>query len=281
MAAGVISPREQEVLRLLGDHLTHEQIARRLVISVRTVESHVAALRRKLELPDHRSLVRLAAAQPVEAPGGSTLPAPLTSFVGRERELDDLAAALREARLVTAVGPGGAGKTRLALATAERLTGPLSWVDLVPVTEAAALDDAVARACDVVPSSRLGPVDAVAEALRGHRAVLVLDNAEHLVNAVAVLVERLLTGCPDLTVLVTSRVRLAVPFERVFRVDGLAQSGSPDSDDAVTLFVLRARAAGARLDVPADRERIAAICVALAGLPLAIELAAGRCRPSA
>jgi DNA-binding CsgD family transcriptional regulator len=237
----VISPREHEVLRLLGQHLTHEQIARRLVISVRTVESHVASLRRKLDLPDHRSLVRFAASEPDDAvPTDPPLPASLTSFVGRARELAELAVALQESRLVTAVGPGGAGKTRLVLAAAEQqLTQPVRWVDVVPVTEAAALDDALAHACGVAPSSRLGPVDAVVAALRGRRAVLVLDNAEHLVNAVAVLVERLLTACPDLTMLVTSRIRLAVPFERVLRVDGLSHTGPQDSDDAGALFAER------------------------------------------
>jgi predicted ATPase len=244
---------------------------------VRTVESHVASLRRKLDLPDHRSLVRFAASEPDDAvPADPPLPASLTSFVGRARELAELAVALRESRLVTAVGPGGAGKTRLVLAAAEQLTQPVRWVDLVPVTEAAALDDALAHACGVAPSSRLGPVDAVVAALRGRHAVLVLDNAEHLVNAVAVLVERLLTACPDLTMLVTSRIRLAVPFERVLRVDGLSHTGPPDSDDAGALFAERARAAGASVDSTADHDRIATICGALGGLPLAIELAAGR-----
>jgi len=246
-----ISPREREVLDLLGDHLTHEEIGQRLFISVRTVESHVASLRRKLGLPDHRALVRHAVAARSAAPGPAVLPAPLTSFVGRERELRSLQAALQEARLVSAVGPGGVGKTRLALAGATALTGAypggVRWVDLVPVTEPGRLADAVAQACDAAVSSHRGPVEALIAALRGRPALLVLDNAEHLVNAVAVLAERLVSACPQFTILVTSRARLALPFERVVQVPGLDPGG-----DATALFVERAAAAGS--PVPAQAE---------------------------
>jgi DNA-binding CsgD family transcriptional regulator len=265
-----VTPREHEVLLLLGAHLTHEQIGRRLFISVRTVESHVASLRRKLAMPDHRSLVRHAAEQE-RAPSVASAPAALTSFVGRARELAQLRAALDAARLVSAVGPGGVGKTRLALAAAEGRNS--RWVDLVPVTDAAGLEQAVAQACAAAPSSRLGPVEATIAALRGRRVLLVLDNCEHLVNAVAVLVERLLTASPQLTVLVTSRVRVVLPFERVFRTDRLSVNVG---GDAVALFVERALAAGA--EPPGDDElaRISEVCRVLGGLALAVELAAAR-----
>ena len=270
-----VSPREREVLGLLGEHLTHEEIGQRLFISVRTVESHAASLRRKLGLPDHRALVRHAAAARAAAPDPAVLPAPLTSFIGRETELTALHAALQEARLVSAVGPGGAGKTRLALAAATARAGShpggVRWADLAPVTEPARVADAVAEACDAVISSRRGPAEALIAALRGRPALLVLDNAEHLVNAAAVLAERLVTSCPQLTILVTSRVRLALPFERVVQVTGLDADG-----DAVALFVARAVAAGSPLPAQAERERISAVCAALGGLPLAVGLAALR-----
>ena len=270
-----VSPREREVLELLGDHLTHEEIGQRLFISVRTVESHAASLRRKLDLPDHRALVRHAVAARAAVPGPAVLPAPLTSFIGRESELTALRAALQGARLISAIGPGGVGKTRLALAGATAQAGSypggIRWADLVPVTEPARLADAVAEACDAAISSRRGPVEALIAALRGRPALLVLDNAEHLVNAVAVLAERLVSSCPQLTVLVTSRVRLALPFERVVPVPGLDPDG-----DAAALFVERAVAAGSPLPAQAERERIAAVCAALGGLPLAVELAAVR-----
>ncbi|MGH3715991.1 MAG: response regulator transcription factor, partial [Micromonosporaceae bacterium] len=115
VAAGV-SAREAEVLGLLGEHLTNAEIGARLFISVRTVESHVSSLLRKLQLPDRRALSRRAAelAGADRSRPGPALPAPLTSFVGRVRERAELAEAIELQRLVTAVGAGGVGKTRLA-----------------------------------------------------------------------------------------------------------------------------------------------------------------------
>jgi predicted ATPase/DNA-binding CsgD family transcriptional regulator len=265
-----VTPREREVLTLLGAHLTHEQIGQRLFISVRTVESHVASLRRKLAMPDHRALVRHAVEQR-SLPAAASLPVALTSFVGRAHELEQLRVALGAARLVSAVGPGGVGKTRLALAAAEGCD--TRWVDLAPVSDAAGLEEVVAYVCGAVSSGRLGPVEATIAALRGRRVLLVLDNCEHLVNAVAVLVERLLTANAELTVLVTSRVRLVLPFEQVFRIDGLsAEVGG----DAVALFVDRAMAAGAVPPTEEELVRISRVCQVLGGLALAIEMAAAR-----
>ncbi len=216
------------MLALLGRQLTHEEIGRRLFISVRTVESHVASLRRKLALPDHRALVRYATVHADDAGSGllGTRPsAPLTSFVGRGGELAALQAAVRDARVVTAVGPGGVGKTRLAWAAVSALAPEFDgvrWVDLAPLTEAVRVDDAVARACDAPTSSRLGPVEALVSAFGARAVLLALDNAEHVVDAVAVLVERLALACPQLHLLLTSRARLALPFERVVRIEGLS-----------------------------------------------------------
>lgn len=278
-----MTQREQEVLDLLGANLTHEEIGRRLFISVRTVESHVASLRRKLDIPDHRTLVRLAAEHRLTAGHRSHAPPlPLTSFVGRASELAGLAAALEAARLVTVTGPGGVGKTRLALSAARSLAARFGdhvcWTDLVPVATADDLADAVAAACDAVATSRRGPAEAVIAALADRPALVVLDNCEHVVSQVAALAERILTACPGVTMLLTSRLRLAVAFERVFAVPTL--SAEPGGD-AVALFCERAAAAGTELggagpEDRADRERVAAICSALGGLPLAIELAAVR-----
>jgi predicted ATPase/DNA-binding CsgD family transcriptional regulator len=272
-----VSPREREVLTLLGEHLTHEEIGRRLFISVRTVESHVASLRRKLDLPDHRSLVRHATAQRSAAgPGTGLRAAPLTSFIGRARELADLCDAVRASRVVSAVGPGGVGKTRLALAAAEVLApefDDVRWVDLAPLTDPARLADAVAEACAASVSSRAGPVAALVAAFADRPVLLVLDNAEHVVDAAAALVEPLAGRCPRLHVLLTSRARLAAAFERVVRVDGL--SGDADGD-AVALFVERATAAGSPVLDAVDRRRIASVCASLGGLALAVELAAVR-----
>jgi predicted ATPase/DNA-binding CsgD family transcriptional regulator len=291
LAEAGVSGRETEVLALLGEHLSHAEIATRLFISVRTVESHVASLRRKLNVGTHRELVRLAAryraAETGPGPGASPRrPAPLTSFVGRDGERAALAVALGTSRLVSAVGPGGIGKTRLALAVAadvaDRFGG--SWyVDLVPVIDPGLLPAAVLAGLGADESSSRPAEDVLAAAVGERRALLVLDNCEHLVNAVAMLTERLLSACPNLSVLVTSRIRLVVPHETVYPVPGLSvPPPGGEGGDAAALFAERAAAAGAPLPAgPAGAagdagHRAAAICRALAGMPLAIELAAAR-----
>ena len=163
------------------------------------------------------------------------------------------------------------GKTRLALAAAAHRRA--CWVDL-GAGERRRRAGAVCRArVRGRPDQPARPGRRLIAVLRQRPALLVLDNAEHLVNAVAVLVERLLGACAELHVLVTSRVRLAVGFERVFRVDGL--SGTKGGD-AVALFVERMLAAGAEPPEDADLDTIGVVCTALGGLPLAIELAAVR-----
>jgi predicted ATPase/DNA-binding CsgD family transcriptional regulator len=261
-----VSAREAEVLTLLGKHLTHAEIAATLVLSIRTVESHVASLRRKLGIAGHRELVRYAA----ERHGVRDVP--LTSFVGRDRERADLRAAIHGARLVSLVGTGGVGKTRLAHVVAADLADSFPdgiWqVDLVPVADAVGLADAIASAGGFADLPGRSTEDAIVRGLSSANALLVLDNCEHVVNAVAVLTDRVLSRCPRLRVLVTSRVRLVLPFERVYPLGGL----SPD--DAVELFVARALSAGAEPSEVCDRDRVAAICGQLDHLALALELAA-------
>jgi DNA-binding CsgD family transcriptional regulator len=141
-----ISEREAEVLAALGERLSNAEIAARLFISVRTVESHVSSLLRKLQVHDRRALAAVGgdlSSDPVDSSGGSiavaaVLPSTLTPFVGRVAEKAALSAALVEHRLVTAVGPGGVGKTRLAWSVAgdlDRFADGVWYVDLVPVTD--------------------------------------------------------------------------------------------------------------------------------------------------
>ncbi|MDT4911704.1 MAG: hypothetical protein QOC66_832 [Pseudonocardiales bacterium] len=273
-----ISPREDEVLQLLGEPLTYAEIGARLFISPRTVESHVSSLRRKLGAANRRELARIAApGRPVAGPVPARRPAPLSSFIGRTAEQAALVAHLSASRLVSAVGPGGVGKTRLALRVADELDGEfdlVAYVDLVPVLEPDALPAAVATACGGVGQSDRSATEAVTATFGRQRALLVLDNCEHLVDAVSRLVETLLERCPGLVVLVTSRVRLAVPHERVYLVPGLSLTAADgvSEPDAVLLF----RERGGLPAEHAVTERVARICDALGGVALAIELAAGR-----
>ncbi|GAA2368672.1 hypothetical protein Cme02nite_73360 [Catellatospora methionotrophica] len=277
-----ISAREAEVLALLGEHLSNAEIGARLFISVRTVESHVSSLLRKLEAPDRRALAQRAAetvrtdrAQPAQV-----LPTPLTSFVGRSRERAALAELVKTHRQVSAVGPGGVGKTRLALAVAADAAADFAdgvwFVDLVPVSDqaATAVAGAVAGALGIGEQPGRTMDESVSAALADRNALLVLDNCEHVRDGVAPFLERLLATCPGLTVLTTSRARLMVPFERVYQVPPMSLDGDGESD-AVALFLGRTT----ELRWPADpvmREHIAAVCERLDGVALAIELAAAR-----
>ncbi|MFE7776501.1 ATP-binding protein [Streptomyces sp. NPDC057445] len=281
MSSPVVSAREAEVLALLGEHLSNAEIAAQLFISVRTVESHVSSLLRKLEVPDRRALSRRAAesARAERSPSTPGLPAPLTAFIGRVRERGELAEAVKAHRQVNAVGPGGVGKTRLALAVAAELAGDFAdgvwFVDLVPITDPGRVGAAVAAAVGVGEQPGRGIDESVLAALADRQALLVLDNCEQVRDGVAPFLERLLAACPRLRVLTTSRARMMVPFERVFPVPPLSRVGGGDSE-AVTLFVDRAAAAGRPPD-PAVRDQVVAICERLDGMALAIELAAARC----
>jgi predicted ATPase/DNA-binding CsgD family transcriptional regulator len=279
-----VSPREAEVLAAIGEHLTNAEIAARLFISVRTVESHVSSLLRKLQVGDRRALAAVAGLHSAETSGPRSgpevpvaprLPTPLTSFVGRAAERAALATALSAHRLVTAVGPGGVGKTRLALNVitdvADRYADGAWYVDLVPVTDPSMVAPAIAAALGLGERHGRSSEDTVLSWLSSRQALLVLDNCEHLLDGMPALVERLLTGAPRLSMLLTSRARLLVPFEWVFPVPGL----SIEAGDAVQLFLTRMTAAGSAL-ADVDIDRVVDICRALDGMALAIELTAAR-----
>jgi predicted ATPase/DNA-binding CsgD family transcriptional regulator len=269
-----VTAREAEVLGLIARHLTNAQIAEALFISRRTVETHVSALLRKLQLPDRRSLARHAEAVPglAVALGRQPLPASITSFIGRTAERAALTAALAEHRMVTATGPGGVGKTRLALSIAEEADpghrDGVWFVDLVHETDPAMVTERVAQAVGM-PEQSTGALDlALIVALAERDALLVLDNCEHVLDGVRSCVEPILASCPGIRVLATSRTRLLVPYEWVYAVPGLSPG------DAVDLFATRVTAAVAE---PAlDTARVIALCEALDGMALAIELAAAR-----
>jgi len=271
-----ISAREAEVLTAIGGHLSNAQIAHRLHISVRTVESHVSSLLRKLGAADRRGLAQLAGAMaegPVAAPAGrfTGIPGSRTTLVGRSRDRDAVLERLTQARLVTLLGPGGVGKTRLAAVVAQAAAGwpgGGTFVDLVPVRPGFVVP-ALATALSVVERPPRSLTDAVIERLGAGRSLIVLDNCEHLVDEVGPVLERILTDCPDATILTTSRQRLGVAGEHLVLVAPL-----PLDSDAERLFLDRARAVSPQFT--ADPPLVTQICARLDGMPLAIELAAAR-----
>ncbi|MCB1018102.1 MAG: winged helix-turn-helix domain-containing protein, partial [Acidimicrobiales bacterium] len=211
-----------------------------------------------------------------------SLPTPLTSFVGRDREVITVAKLLDEHRLVTLLGPGGVGKSRLALRVAgasgeRRWPDGVWWVDLHPVHDRGGLTAALVRALEVTVPPGTSPRDALARFLRHRRLLLLLDGAERAVDVVAPVVGDLLVAAPGVGVLVTSRVPLGGPGEQRHRVPPLDLPGSAaelSDSEAGRLVLDRLAERGLDGGTPEERERLARLCRRVDGLPLALELVA-------
>ena len=218
------------------------------------------------------------------------VPAPPTPLIGRELELAAVTALLRSGhvRLLTLTGAGGTGKTRLALAAAGEVGSEFEdgafFVDLAPLADAALVGSTVAHALGVTEGEQPSVVETLKEGVADRELLLVLDNFEHVTEA-APLVSELLAAAPRLKALVTSRALLRISGEHDYPVPPLAlpepeKSRDPKAlagSDAVSLFVARARAANPEFRLSeANASSVADICVALDGLPLALELAAAR-----
>jgi predicted ATPase/DNA-binding CsgD family transcriptional regulator len=278
-----LTRRAQEVAELVALGLTNREIAQRLFLSERTAEWHIEQIFNKLGFTSRsqvaawvsRSQVEAAAPAPSRRPRGN-LPAQLTTFVGRDRELSNLFDLVAANRLVTVTGAGGTGKTRLALRLAEELQSDIPqgiWLcDLAPVADASLVGDAIARS---VGANRTAPdrLGGARDHLRERSVLLLLDNCEHVLAASTAAVGDLLAACPGLRIVATSRTPLGLIGEAVFGLQPL------EHDEAIELFKHRAEAAAPRFRIDAtNANAVAAICRHLDGLPLAIELVVPRLR---
>ncbi len=217
------------------------------------------------------------------------LPYQLTSFIGREKETEQVRSLIHEHRLVTLTGAGGTGKSRLALQVAEQVLDTFPdgvWlVELAPLSDPTLVPQACLQALELVQQPGMSPTSILVHFLENKHALLILDNCEHLLTACTSLVNNLVKACPKLHILATSREILSVPGESPFRVPSLA---FPDPRslptpaemaqfEAVRLFEVRSKQASAVFHLaPEGTRAVAQICSRLDGIPLAIELAAAR-----
>ncbi|WP_064692912.1 ATP-binding protein [Rhizobium aegyptiacum] len=310
-----LGSRAFDILEVLatasGEAVTKDDLMRRvwpgLVVEDNTIQVHISAIRKALgkdrdllktisgrgyrligQWKSDRPAAQIATADmpPRETRPVSNIPAPTSELVGRESALRRLLTLTSAYRVVTLTGPGGIGKTVLASELARHLLpqlgGDAIFVELVSLAEPGLVPTTVAQALDLKLQSDQISAEAVARAVGARRALLVIDNCEHVIDAAASMIDTVLRICPNVTVIATSRESLRIEGEFAYRVPPLEV---PDSGEAVSaaehsaiqLFVARTRAL--QWDFEPDQQKlstIADICRHLDGIPLAIELAAAR-----
>src|SRR5579883_1461663 len=314
-----LGSRAFDVLLILveaqGELVTKEELLARVwpgaVVEESNIQVQVSVLRKALG--DDRNLILTVplrgyrftgevraldahgrALQPTGPPPRATpqvatnLPAPVSDFIGRETELRELRELLRGKRLITLVGTGGIGKTRLGLeaarGTLEEFPDGVWLAELAPLTDPDLVASAVNTALGLQSGAGRWTLERLAAALRGRRLLLVLDNCEHLIGAAAREAEALLRAVPEARILATSQEPLGLDGECTYRLSPLEfpaeetwELAAALRHDAVRLFVARARAADPHFDLSErNAGTVATICRRLDGIPLAIELAAAR-----
>ena len=291
--------RPKRFCDLLRDHrlrrgFSQEHLAERASLSLDAISSlergtrkapyraTLAALTAALELDENEALSLEAAAARARARAGTTrsqtannLPAQLSSFVGRDNDVAGILELLRGHRLISVVGAGGIGKTRLALRVATELLEAAFegiWlVDLASLRDGRLIPTSILSALNVPESPNRSPLESLIANLKGKHTLLILDNCEHLIQGAAATADAILQRCTEVAIIATSREVLGVGGERVVRLPTLPET------DAVALFVDRARDADSRFAYTAMLEpTIVEICRRLDGIALAIELAATR-----
>lgn len=297
LAGSQLTKREREVLELISLGLTNSEIARQLSLSRRTVETHVDRVRSKLGAPTRMRavveagrarLLRVVRSDAQERP--YNLPVQVTSFIGRVTELAEVKALLKHSRLVTIVGTGGVGKTRLAVQVGAELLdayGDGVWLaDLAKISAVDSVASELAFALGIKPLAFSQVFDHVLAHLKGRNLLLVIDNCEHVAVQTSSLIDAILQQCPNVTVLATARENLRHAGEQLYRLGSL---DVPEEDDisaevaltfsGIALFVARACAVNAHFTfVNEDVATVVAICRQLGGIALALELGAARTR---
>jgi len=281
--------REQEVLILLAGRLSNREIADQLHLAESTVKDYVGKILSKLFVSNRREAVERAKdlglldrERKTTAVPKTQLPTERTPFVGRKQEILEIQRQLGKTRLLSLTGPGGIGKTRLALKAAEGLTGDFEdgvfFVPLAPIRSVKDLIQTIAEGLKFPIATHEDPQHQLLRYLRNRQLLLVIDNFEHLLDGVGI-VSEILQAAPAVKVLATTRERLNLQSETMIQVGGLAFPGQPGSIaltyDAILLFLQSASKVRPGFEPsPGELDQVASICQFVGGMPLAIELAA-------
>lgn len=284
-----LKPREIEIIRLMADGLTNREISEQLYIGVETVRWYAKQIYSKLDVSGREEAADKAhelgllddnqttpTPHPLSRPKHN-LPTQMTSFIGREAQIEAIKNLLKDTRLLTLTGPGGTGKTRLSIRVAEDLLDEFDdgvyFVDLAPITNSDAIPATIGAVLGATDHVNEATIKSIKQTIGDRYLLLVIDNYEHVIDG-ASMVSDLLMGTEHLKVLVTSREALRLSGEQEFSVPPL--NFNENNSEAVTLFVQRAQMIlpSFKLD-SGNLEDIVTICQRVDGLPLAIELATG------